>query len=145
MPFRVEYDAAQGTLRTHVWGILTAEDAVAWEGALEATTDGFAPGARFQVLEDLTDYEVADQPFAVHQRLREVSPRFLARHGFAVGFWRLYEATPPAQDRPGTIWRVAHVHHDRDKMERYTELLASATERFFHRREDAEAWLAGPP
>ncbi len=141
MPFSVIFHDQRNLLESSVRGVLSAPDVAEWEAALVRATAELAPTAEFRVLDDWVDYEVADQDLRVHKLMREVTPRFLASHGFAVGFWRLYDATPPAPSRVGRCTHVAHVHHDADKMSRYNELLASPHERFFTDREAARRWL----
>lgn len=97
----------------------------------------------FQFVDDLRGYDVSEQAPSVHQLMRVVTPRFLADHHFAVGFWRLYEQVPPPPTQATMCWRVAHLHHDCAKMDRYTELLATDTERFFCDGSQAAAWMAG--
>lgn len=141
MPFFVRFDPVTTTLLSSVQGVLSATEVEEWGDALDRSVTGLPTAAEFRFLSDLHGYEVADQALAVHKRMREIGPRFLAAHGFAVGFWRLYEETPPEPSRSGICTRVAHVHHDCDKMERYNELLASATERFFCDQDAARTWL----
>ena len=86
MPFHVEYDSASRTVFSSVSGILSPAEVTEWESALYETTRSFGSGSRFQFVDDLLGYEVAYQDLAVHNRMREVTPRFLADHGFAVGF-----------------------------------------------------------
>ena len=136
------HDPATRTLVTSVSGVLTLAEVAEWRDDLARTAGALPPGDEFRALIDIRGYEVADQDRAVHQVMREVVPTFLARHGFAVGFWRLYDATPPEPTGAARCRAVAHVHHDGDKMDRYDELLGTVTERFFRDRDAAEAWLA---
>jgi hypothetical protein len=142
MASTTHYDPATRTLVTAVSGVVTLRDVAAWEDDLRRAADEVPEGAEFRALIDIRGYEVADQDRAVHQAMRQVMPTFLARHGFAVGFWGLYGVAPPEPSRPARCRAVAHVHHDGDKMDRYNELLATATERFFVDRDAASAWLA---
>jgi hypothetical protein len=111
---------------------------------LHKSTLELLPNAEFHFLSDLYGYDVAEQDVAVHKLMREVGPRFLAAHGFAVGFWQLYGAAPPAASRTGTCTRVAHVHRDCTKIARFNELLASPVERYFCDPGAAQAWLGRP-
>ena len=142
----VAYDAAAGTLRTRLAGTLTLADVHAWRDALHAAGRAVPAVAEFRALVDIRGYDVGAQDMAVHRVQREVVPRFLAAHGFVVGFFRLYEETPPPADPSlARCIAVAHVHHEAFKMERYDELLGSDTERFFTDPAEAEAWLAARP
>jgi len=142
MPFAVRFDPSTRVLHSSVEGVLSAREVEDWSRALHDSTAALPASAEFLFLSDLQGYEVADQDLAVHKRMREVHPLFLAAHGFALGFWRLYGQTPPAPSRSGACVRVAHLHHDLHKMERYEELLASPVERFFRDRKAALEWLA---
>ncbi len=122
--------------------MLSAAEVAAWRDALYGAAAAVPPGVTFRTLADIRGYEVAEQERAVHAAMREVLPAFLAAHGFAVGFWGLYGATPPPAGPGARCRAVAHVHHDRDKMDRYNELLATDVERFFDDRAAAAAWLA---
>lgn len=141
MPFFVHFDPDCAVLLSAVRGALSAVELEEWRLALLESTIGLPGAAEFRFLSDFYDYQVDAQDLAVHKRMREIGPRFLAAHGFVTGFWRLYAATPPPRSRTGTCVRVAHVHRDCYKMERYNELLASAVERFFCDRDAARAWL----
>lgn len=143
MPHSVTLDEASLTLYSRLSGVLDAAQVREWEAALYTTSRQLPVGSRFQFVDDLRGYEVADQDPAVHQVMRSVTPTFLAAHGFVVGFWRLYDQRPPAPTEKVACWRVAHLHHDCAKMERYTELLASETERFFCDDTPAVAWVGG--
>ena len=101
MPFSVRFENDTATLFSAVTGVLRADDVAAWEATLFAATQNLAPLTRFQVIDDLQGYEVADQNPAVHQLMRVVGPKFLAAHGFAVGFWRLYRDV--SWDVPGSL------------------------------------------
>lgn len=142
MPYTVHYDPTCGTIYTALNGVVDHGDIAAWEAELYGAARSLPEGARFQVIEDLRGYEVADQSLAVHKVMREVSPRFLAAHGFVVGFFQLYDETPPAAVEPRTCTRVVHLHHDEHKMARYRELLGSAREGFFADVDAARDWLA---
>ncbi len=141
MPWLVQYDPATATLHSRVSGVLPSADVTAWRDALYRTAAAIPRRAAFRVLADIRGYEVAEQERAVHAVMREVLPVFLAEHGFVVGFWRLYEAVPPAAIPGARCRAVAHVHHDRDKMDRYNELLGSDAERFFDDGTAAREWL----
>jgi hypothetical protein len=56
----------------------------------------------------------------------------------------MVSSTRPAHEQDGSdlVRAVAHVHHDRDKMDRYNELLRTSTEQFFCDRSAAATWLA---
>ena len=141
MPHSVHLDEDNLTLYSRLSGVLTVAEVREWETSLYATSRRLAEGLRFQFVDDLRGYEVADQDHQVHQLVRSVTPTFLAAHGFVVGFWRLYEQLPPDPTEKAVCWRVAHLHHDCAKMERYTELLANDTERFFCDDAPAAAWV----
>jgi hypothetical protein len=142
MTWQITYEPATETLSSQVSGVLTHAEVDAWRQALAQAAAALPAETEFRALMDIHRYEVADQERAVHAQMREVIPLFLAHRGFVVGFWRLYEASPPAP-LPGARCRaVAHVHHDSDKMARYNELLATPTEHFFDDRAAALAWLA---
>lgn len=142
MPFFVRFDPDTARLTCSVKGILSPMEVEAWKDALYCSTADMPPAVTFQFVNDLYNYDVADQSLAVHKQMREVVPRFLAAHGFVVGFWRLYEAHPPAPSRSATCTRVAHVHRDCRKMVHFNELLGSSVEQFFCEPDGAEAWLA---
>lgn len=141
MPWNVEYDPTSETLSSRVTGILSMTDVTEWRDALYRGVARRPAGTVFRALTDIRGYEVADQDRSVHAEMRQVIPVFLAEHGFAVGFWRLYEADPPAPASSIRCRAVAHVHHDQEKADRYNELLATATERFFTDRAAAQEWL----
>lgn len=142
MPYTVQYDPSCNTLYTALNGTISFAEAAAWEAELYGAARAMPEGTRFQVIDDLRGYEVAEQELAVHKELREVTPRFLAAHGFVVGFFRLYEEPAPPQSEPRDCWRVVHLHHDEYKMSRYRELLASETESFFSDVDAAREWLS---
>lgn len=141
MPWTGDYDSSKQTLISRVTGILAQEEVVRWRDGLYAAAAQIPPGGEFRALMDIRGYEVSEQERAVHTAMREVIPIFLAEHGFVVGFWRLYDATPPPAVSTSRCRAVAHVHHDVEKAERYNELLSTATERFFTDRDAAQAWL----
>lgn len=142
MPYTVHYDADCRTLYTALSGTVDFATVAAWEAELYGAVRALPEGSEFQVIEDLRGYEVADQALAVHKEMRQVTPRFLAVHGFVVGFFRLYEETPPPASEPRRCRRVVHLHHDAFKMERYRELLGSADESFFTDADAARDWLS---
>lgn len=142
MAYTVHFDPSCGTLYTAVNGHLDYGEVAAWEAELYGAARSLPEGARFQMIEDLRGYEVAEQSLAVHKEMRAVTPRFLAAHGFVVGFFRLYDEPAPEPTEPRTAWRVVHLHHDAHKMERYRELLGSATESFFADADAARDWLS---
>lgn len=141
MPYTVHYDPSCGTLYTAVNGVVDFATVAAWEAELYGAVRALPAGSSFQVIEDLRGYEVGDQVLAVHKELREVTPRFYAAHGFVVGFFKLYEETPPEPTEPRTCRRVVHLHHDAHKMDRYREVLGSADESFFADVDAAREWL----
>jgi len=129
-------------LKTRVSGVLSADDVQAWKARLDEAGARIPPAQPFRMLIDIRGYQVADQARDVHQVMREVTPLFLAAHGFTVGFFSLYDEAPPlARNDVARCGAVAHVHHDVAKMDRYNELLATPHERFFTDAEEAEAWL----
>ncbi len=130
-------------LTTRVAGVLTASQVQTWKDRLYQAGRLFPKEGPFKMLIDIQGYEVADQAREVHQVMREVTPVFLASHGFNVGFFSLYEVEPPVarEEASARCIAVAHVHHDADKMERYNELLGTDSERFFCDAGDAELWL----
>ena len=144
MPYTVHYDPSCGTLYTALNGVVSFGDVAAWEAELYGAARSLPAGTRFQVIEDLRGYEVADQDLAVHKEMRTVTPRFLAAHGFVVGFFRLYDEPAPDATEPRQAWRVVHLHHDEHKMARYRELLGSETESFFSDTDAARDWLSRP-
>ena len=95
------------------------------------------------MLIDIRGYEVSEQDRELHQAQRAIIPTFLARHGFEVGFFRLFNventiAPDPARAR---CVAAAHVHHDGAKMDLYNQQIATDRERFFRDPAEAEAWL----
>jgi hypothetical protein len=142
MPFTCQVDSADNLLVTEVNGALTMDEVRAWRRQLDLLTSRMDQASSFAALVDLSGYEAFDQERQVHQAMREVMPHYLARHGFVVGFWGLYAASPPFQEAGPACRAVAHVHHDRDKMDRYNELLRTSTEQFFRDRSAAATWLA---
>ncbi len=142
MPYTVHYDPSCGTLYTALNGLVDHGEVAAWEAELYGAARSLPEGARFQVIEDLRGYEVAEQAVPVHKEMREVTPRFLAAHGFVVGFFRLYETEPPAPSEPRAVTRVVHLHHDTHKMDRYRELLGNDRENFFSDADAAREWLS---
>jgi hypothetical protein len=143
MPYTVHFDPTCGTLYSAVSGVLDCGDVAAWEAELYGAARSMPEGARFQVIDDLRGYEVAEQSTTVHKEMREVTPRFLAAHGFVVGFFKLYETAPPPKSEPRDCTRVVHLHHDENKMARYREVLGSDRENFFADADAARDWLAG--
>lgn len=141
MPYTVHYDASCGTLYTAINGVMDFATVAAWEAELYGAIRALPAGSDFQVIEDLRGYEVGDQAMAVHKELREVTPRFYAAHGFVVGFFKLYDETPPEPSEPRKCRRVVHLHHDAFKMERYRELLGTPDESFFSDVDAAREWL----
>lgn len=141
MPYTVHFDASCSTLYSAVSGRLDCGDVAAWEAELYGAARSIPEGAQFQMIDDLRGYEVAEQSTAVHRELRDVSPRFLAAHGFVTGFFRLYEVEAPAKSEPRECIRVVHLHHDDQKMARYREVLGSDREGFFSDPDAARDWL----
>lgn len=143
------WNANDGIVHTRLTGIQTLASIDAWEQSLDDVTASIrfaAPTQTFRALVDIRGYEVDEQDRDVHQRQRVVVPLWLARHGLTVGFFGLYEVENtivPADDAVRCS-RVAHVHHDQLKMDRYNELLASERERFFTDPAEAHRWLVGP-
>lgn len=139
----VRWNPTTRILATHVSGVVSAGDVAAWKKDLEQATRALPDDGAFGMLVDLRGYEVAEQDLSVHKTMREVMPQLLAEHGFEVGFFKLFETAPSATRRTGSTLcvAVANVHHDEAKMARYNELLATESERFFHRAEDARVWL----
>ncbi len=140
---RTEWSPAEGILRTRLSGVLTPEQVQRWREEIDRAGESIPAGREFGMLVDIRGYEVSEQDPAVHRVQREIVPTFLARHGFEVGFFRLFEventiARDPTRAR---CVAVAHVHHDRAKMELYTEKLGTEREGFFPGPGEAEAWL----
>jgi len=142
MPYTVHFDASCNTLYSAVSGVLDCGEIAAWEAELYGAVRSLPEGTGFQMIDDLRGYEVASQALSAHKELREVTPRFLAAHGFVVGFFRLYEETAPEKSEPRECTRVVHLHHDEHKMARYREVLSSARENFFSDADAARDWLA---
>jgi hypothetical protein len=142
MPYSVHYDPSCSTLYSATNGVLDFGDVAAWEAELYGAVRTLSEGTKFQFIDDLRGYEVGDQTLAVHKEYREVTPRFLAAHGFVVGFFRLYELEPPAPSEPRHCLRVVHLHHDEHKMTRYRELLGTPNESFFADVDTAREWLS---
>ncbi len=142
MPYTVHYDADCRTLYTALNGVVDFATVASWEAELYGAIRAIPEGSAFQVIDDLRGYEVADQALPVHREMRLVTPRFLAAHGFVVGFFRLYDETAPAASEPRVCTRVVHLHHDAHKMERYRELLGSDDESFFTDVDAARDWLS---
>jgi len=142
MPYTVHYDADGRTLYTALSGTADFATIAAWEAELYGAIRALPEGSAFQVIDDLRGYEVGDQELAVHKEMRLVMPRFLAAHGFVVGFFRLYDEIPPAASEPRRCTRVLHLHHDAFKMERYRELLGGGDENFFADVDAARDWLS---
>lgn len=139
----VAWDNDRRILSTRLAGVLSPEDVQSWKDSLQRASRQIPKDSVFKMLIDIRGYEVADQDRQVHQVMREVTPLFLASHGFRVGFFDLYQVEPPVSrgDANALCIAVAHVHHDCSKMERYNELLGTSKERFFCDVDDAEAWL----
>ena len=139
----VNWHPEKSLLSTRVAGVLTAEEVQAWKDQLEQTSRRIPKEQPFKMLIDIRNYEVADQDREVHQVMREVTPLFLAAHGFVVGFFKLYDVVPPiGRGKENALCiAVAVVHHDAAKMDRYNEILSTPSERFFHAVEEAEEWL----
>ena len=130
-------------LTTRVTGVLTKSDVQSWRDLLHMTGRRIASDTDFRMMIDIRGYEVSEQDREVHMRMREVTPLFLAGHGFTVGFFRLYDEKPPSPEASlARCIAVAHVHHDAAKMERYNELLSTPVERFFVDAEEADRWLS---
>lgn len=143
MPYTVHFDPSCNTLYSAVSGKLDCGEIAAWEAELYGAARTLEDGASFQFIDDLRGYEVADQDLTAHKELREVTPRFLAAHGFVVGFFKLYEATPPEASESRRCTRVVHLHHDENKMARYREVLGTDLENFFSDADRARDWLLG--
>ncbi|MBD2072557.1 hypothetical protein H6F86_01225 [Phormidium sp. FACHB-592] len=137
------WNPTEQILRTRISGVLNQEQVEAWEQSLEQMSRQIPKHLNFTMLVDIQGYEVSEQDKAVHQQQRVVIPTFLARHGFEVGFFRLFEVQntiPPSPDRARCV-AVAHVHHDCNKMALYNQNLGRSNERFFCQLSEAEAWL----
>lgn len=137
------WSPADGILRTRLSGVLRPDELRDWSDGLERASREIGSGTPFAMLVDLRGYEVGEQDPEIHRVQREIVPTFLARHGFEVGFFRMYEVenTIPPDPSLGRCVAVAHVHHDRNKLELYNERIATARERFFWDAEEAERWL----
>jgi hypothetical protein len=144
--FMKTYQTAWELIITRLSGRQTVESIAAWERTLNAVVEMIDPATTFRALVDIRGYEVAEQDREVHMQQRVVIPMWLARHGLTVGFFGLYEIenTIVPSDQAPVCVQVAHVHHDKHKIDRYNELLASERERFFVDRDEALAWLATP-
>lgn len=137
------WNPVEQILRTRISGVLRPEQVEEWERSLEQASNQIPNTVNFAMLVDIQGYEVSEQDKAVHQQQRVVIPTFLARHGFEVGFFQLFEVQntiTPDPDRACCI-AVAHVHHDCNKMALYNHNLGRSTERFFCRLSEAEEWL----
>jgi hypothetical protein len=137
------WDSTEQILRTRISGVLHQEQVEAWKQSLEQMSRQIPKHLNFTMLIDIQGYEVSEQDKAVHQQQRVVIPTFLARHGFEVGFFRLFEVQntiPPNPNRARCV-AVAHVHHDCNKMALYNQNLGRSSERFFCQISEAEAWL----
>ncbi len=137
------WDSTKQILRTRISGRLHQEQVEAWERSLEQVSRQIPKHLNFTMLIDIQGYEVSEQDKVVHQQQRVVIPTFLAKHGFEVGFFRLFEVQntiPPNPDRARCI-AAAHVHHDCNKMALYNQNLGRSNERFFCQLSEAEAWL----
>ena len=137
------WSAPERLLSTRLTGVQSLESVRDWADALEAEAARIPADQSFAMLVDIRGYEVAEQPAEVHRVGREVIPRFLARHGFEVGFFRLLEVENqiPADPLLARCLHVAHVHHDPDKMERYEQTLGRDEERFFTDPGRAREWI----
>ncbi len=142
---QTEWRPVEQILLTRVAGILRQEQVEEWERDLERTSRQIPKNLTFVMLVDIRGYEVSEQEREVHQLQRIIIPTFLARHGFEVGFFRLFDVrnTIPIDPDRARCVAVAHVHHDCEKMALYNQNLGRATERFFCNLSDAEEWLRG--
>jgi hypothetical protein len=125
---QTDWQLEERILRTRLSGILQPEDLETWEQQLEDLSRQIPKHFDFAMLVDIRGYEVSEQDKALHQRQRVIIPTLLARHGFEVGFFRLFEVqnTISLDPERARCRVVAHVHHDCDKMALYNQ---------------AEAWL----
>lgn len=76
--------------------------------------------------------------------MRTVVPDVLIAHGLRPAFLDLFPEVPEPvirTDRGVLCVAFANVHHDETKMARYEERIASANQRFFTSRADAEEWI----
>lgn len=137
------WNSIEKVLCTRVSGILQQEEVEAWERSLERTSSEIPQDLDFVMLVDIQGYEVSEQDKAIHQKQRVIIPTFLARHGFEVGFFRLFEIQNTITPDPNRArcTAVAYVHHDCDKMALYNQNLGRTVERFFCDRSEAEGWL----
>ncbi|MBD1912077.1 MULTISPECIES: hypothetical protein [unclassified Leptolyngbya] len=142
-PIQTVWSPEENILRTHIAGIVNHEQVEEWKQTLERESRKIPNHLSFSMLVDIQGYEVSEQDPAVHQQQRVIIPTFLARHGFEVGFFRLFDiqnTIPPDPDR-ACCTVVAYVHHDCNKMALYNQNLGRAVERFFCRLSEAEVWL----
>lgn len=144
---RTAFAPDAGVLRTRLSGVLSAAEVGAWAADLEQAGRAIAFAHPFRMIVDIRGYEVAEQDPGVHRLQRLVIPTFLARHGFEVGYFRLFEVENSIAAEAGLARciAVAHVHHDAGKMALYNERLATPAEAFFTDPEEAEAWIRSAP
>lgn len=143
--YGAHWDSATGLLLVRMTGVPDERDVVRWEAAVQEALAGIPADTRIRVLVDLRGYEVADVPWAVHRRQREVVPRFLLKLGHRAGYLTILDAPPAPDPSPGRVVAVAHVHHDRDKMDLYQMALSRRNERYFTAPAEALEWMFRVP
>jgi hypothetical protein len=114
----------------------------AWRAGLRDEVDRLPDGSRFKLLLDLRGYEPAG--LDAHKEMRTVVPDLLAAHGLRPAFMGLFPDAPEPvvrAVREVVCVAFANVHHDETKMRQYEERIATADQRFFTARSEAEAWL----
>jgi hypothetical protein len=125
---------------TRLSGMVTVTDVGDWIAGLDRALAQIPPGTEVVLLSNLHGYEPAD--LDAHRRLRAIIPLRLAAMGFRTALVDAVGGEIVVAERPAVVCtKVAHVHHDAEKMAAYETAHGTQRERFFSSAAFANEWL----
>ena len=140
---QTKWDDKRKILRTTLSGEVNEADIIAWENGLYEEAEKIPAPTQFKVIIDFRNYKSLNIP--IHQKQRKVMPYFLRKYGHKVAFVKLYNNESSEHALSGgletSILKVAHIHHDVEKMRLFEEQIGNERERFFSDLKAAEAWI----
>jgi len=130
---------------TELHGIVTSDDVKRWSNSLENTLAVLADGQDFKLVVNMIGYQYEN--LTAHKDMRVVIPRLLSQHGFRSCLFDIAQASYQEiiSIRGVTCIAIAHVHHDKQKMNLYEGRFRLQSERFFSDFDKAIEWIMTVP
>jgi hypothetical protein len=132
----------QHLIITCLTGLLSLDEIIVWEKSLYMALSEIPHQNTFKILVNLHGFTAEN--FDAHKRFRTIIPAVLADYGWKVGYVNLFEesAAITLTNHNGIqCVAAAHVHHDKSKIDKYSELFNSENEQFYTSPARAKTWI----